>query len=288
MILSFNELYGKVKSFLGIEDTDINHFFVKMGTNILLCIAILIIGFWVVKMVIKGVKKIMRKSKTDESLVTFLSSLLTMVLKVLVVISAITQLGVEMTSFVTILGAAGLAVGLAFSGTLSNFAGGVMILIFKPFKVGDTVITQGEQGVVKEIQIFNTYLHTSDNKVVILPNGPIANGNITNFTKAEKRRVEWVFGVSYGDDIKVARDLLTKFIKEDKRILKDPEPFIGVESLTNTSVDISVKVWAKTDHYWDIYYSINERVYREFELAGLHFPHANVQILSDNSIAPVE
>lgn len=288
MILSFNELYGKVKSFLGIEDTDINHFFVKIGTNILLCIAILIIGFWVVKMVIKGVKKIMRKSKTDESLVTFLSSLLTMVLKVLVVISAITQLGVEMTSFVTILGAAGLAVGLAFSGTLSNFAGGVMILIFKPFKVGDTVITQGEQGVVKEIQIFNTYLHTSDNKVVILPNGPIANGNITNFTKAEKRRVEWVFGVSYGDDIKVARDLLTKFIKEDKRILKDPEPFIGVESLTNTSVDISVKVWAKTDHYWDIYYSINERVYREFELAGLHFPHANVQILSDNSIAPVE
>lgn len=288
MILSFNELYGKVKSFLGIEDTDINHFFVKIGTNILLCIAILIIGFWVVKMVIKGVKKIMRKSKTDESLVTFLSSLLTMVLKVLVVISAITQLGVEMTSFVTILGAAGLAVGLAFSGTLSNFAGGVMILIFKPFKVGDTVITQGEQGVVKEIQIFNTYLHTSDNKVVILPNGPVANGNITNFTKAEKRRVEWVFGVSYGDDIKVARDLLTKFIKEDKRILKDPEPFIGVESLTNTSVDISVKVWAKTDHYWDIYYSINERVYREFELAGLHFPHANVQILSDNSITPVE
>lgn len=286
MILSFNELYGKFKSFLGIQDTDINHFFVKIGTNILLCVAILVIGFWVVKMVIKGVKKILRKSKTDESLVTFLSSLLTMVLKVLVVISAITQLGVEMTSFVTILGAAGLAVGLAFSGTLSNFAGGVMILIFKPFKVGDTIITQGEQGVVKEIQIFNTYLHTSDNKVVILPNGPVANGNITNFTKAEKRRVEWIFGVSYGDDIKVARDLLTKFIKEEKRILKDPAPFIGVESLTNTSVDISVKVWANTEDYWDIYYQINERVYREFELAGLHFPHSNVQISAENPVNP--
>lgn len=286
MILSFNELYGKFKSFLGIEDTDINHFFVKIGTNILLCVAILVIGFWFVKMVTKGVKKILRKSKTDESLVTFLSSLLTMVLKVLVVISAITQLGVEMTSFVTILGAAGLAVGLAFSGTLSNFAGGVMILIFKPFKVGDTVITQGEQGVVKEIQIFNTYLHTSDNKVVILPNGPVANGNITNFTKAEKRRVEWIFGISYGDDIKVARDLLTKFVKEDKRILKDPEPFIGVESLTNNSVDISVKVWANTEHYWDVYYHINERVYREFELAGLHFPHSNVQISTENLVNP--
>ena len=271
----------KVEKLFGINYSDINHFFVKMGTNLLIAVAILVIGFWCVKMLMKTFKKILRKSNTDESLVTFLSSLLTMLMKMLIVVSAITQLGVEMTSFVTVLGAAGLAVGLAFSGTLSNFAGGVMILIFKPFKVGDTIIAQGEQGTVKEIQIFNTYLHTSDNKVVILPNGPIANGNITNFTKADNRRVEWVFGISYGDDLKVAKQLLTRFIEEDNRVFSDPAPFIGVEALTNNSVDISVKVWALTSDYWDVYYHINERVYKEFELAGLHFPHANVQISAE-------
>ena len=230
----------KLDNFFGVKYSDINTFLIKIGTNVLLAITILIIGFWLVKMSVKGLKKILRKSHTDESLVTFLSSLLTMVLKVLIVVTSITQLGVEMTSFVTILGAAGLAVGLAFSGTLSNFAGGVMILIFKPFKVGDFVLTQGEQGVVKEIQIFNTYLNTSDNKVIILPNGPVANGNITNFTKAERRRVDLIFGISYGDDIRVAKDLISKFIEEDERILKTPVPFIGVEALTNTSEDISI------------------------------------------------
>jgi small conductance mechanosensitive channel len=268
----------KMDALFGIKYSDINQFLIKIGTNILIAVAILVIGFWAVKMVVKTLKKILRKSNTDESLVTFLSSLLTMVLKVLIVVTSITQLGVEMTSFVTILGAAGLAVGLAFSGTLSNFAGGVMILIFKPFKVGDFVLTQGEQGTVKEIQIFNTYLHTADNKVIILPNGPVANGNITNFTKAEKRRVDLVFGISYGDDIRVAKELIQKFINEDERILKDPIPFIGVEALTNNSVDISVKVWAETTNYWDVYYHLNERVYKEFELAGLHFPHSNLQI----------
>ena len=272
----------KIDSLMGVKYSDINQFLVKIGTNILLAVAILVIGFWLVKMVVKTLKKILRKSNTDESLVSFLSSLLTMVLKVLIVVTSITQLGVEMTSFVTILGAAGLAVGLAFSGTLSNFAGGVMILIFKPFKVGDFVLTQGEQGTVKEIQIFNTYLHTADNKVIILPNGPVANGNITNFTKAERRRVDLVFGISYGDNLKTAKDLITKFIDEDARILNEPAPFIGVETLSNNSVDISVKVWTETTDYWNVYYGLNERVYAEFEKAGLHFPHGpQLQIVSE-------
>ncbi len=272
----------KIDSLMGIKYSDINHFLVKIGTNILVAVAILVIGFWLVKMLVRALKKILRKSHTDESLVSFLSSLSTMVLKVLIVVTSITQLGVEMTSFVTILGAAGLAVGLAFSGTLSNFAGGVMILIFKPFKVGDFVLTQGEQGTVKEIQIFNTYLHTADNKVIILPNGPVANGNITNFTKAEQRRVDLVFGISYGDNLKTAKDLITKFIDEDDRILKEPAPFIGVETLSNNSVDISVKVWTETTDYWNVYYSLNERVYAEFEKEGLHFPHSpQVQIISE-------
>jgi small conductance mechanosensitive channel len=229
-------------------------------------------------MVVKALKKILRRSKTDESLVTFLSSFLTLVLKILIVVTSITQLGIEMTSFVTLLGAAGLAVGLAFSGTLSNFAGGVMILIFKPFKVGDFVLTQGEQGIVKQILIFNTYLSTNDNKIIILPNGPVANGNIINFTKAEQRRVDWIFGISYGDDLKTAKELLTKFIEEDHKILKDPLVFIGVESLTNTAVNISVRAWAATADYWEVYYDLNERVYKEFESAGLHLAHSNFLI----------
>ena len=268
----------KIDSLMGIKYSDINQFLVKIGTNILLAVAILVIGFWLVKMVVKTLKKILRKSHTDESLVSFLSSLLTMVLKVLIVVTSITQLGVEMTSFVTILGAAGLAVGLAFSGTLSNFAGGVMILVLKPFKVGDLVLTQGEQGIVKEIQIFNTYLHTTDNKVIILPNGPVANGNIINFTQADKRRVDWIFSISYGDDFEQAKKLVQQFMKEDNRILPDPENFIGLSLLADSAVTITVRAWVKTDDFYPVFFDMNERVYKEFEENGLHFPFPQMDI----------
>ena len=162
-----------------------------------------------------------------------------------------------------------------------------MILIFKPFKVGDFVLTQGEQGIVKQILIFNTYLSTNDNKIIILPNGPVANGNIINYTKAEQRRVDWIFGISYGDDLKTAKELITKFIEEDQKILKDPLPFIGIESLTNTAVNISVKAWAATTDYWDVYYAVNERVYEEFESAGLHLAHSNF-VTNNQVIDPKE
>ncbi len=268
----------RFEGIFGISYSDINQYLLKIGTNLAIAISILVIGLWVVKIATKAIKSILRKSKTDESLVTFLSSLVSLVFKVLVVITSITQLGVEMTSFVAILGAAGLAVGMAFSGTLSNFAGGVMILIFKPFKVGDFVMTQGEQGTVKEIQIFNTYLHTSDNKVIILPNGPVANGNITNFTKAEKRRVDFIFGIAYGDNVQIARDVLTNLINSDERIMQDPAPFIGLGALTNNSVDIVVRVWTKTEDYWNVHFDLNEKVYKEFEKNGLHFPSPTPQI----------
>lgn len=187
-------------------------------------------------------------------------------------VTAITQLGVEMTSFVTILGAAGLAIGMAFSGTLANFAGGVMILLFKPFKVGDTILVQNQQGQVKEIQIFYTYLHTSDNKVIVLPNGPVANGNIVNFTKAGKRRVDWTIAISYGDDYVKAHELLVRFLKEDKRVLKDPEPFVALGNLGPNSVNLTVRAWAKNDNFWPVYFDLNKRIYAEFEKEGLHFP----------------
>jgi small conductance mechanosensitive channel len=262
----------------GIKYTDVNQFLVRIGTNLLLCIIILVAGFWLAKVLSKGLRRVLRKSNTDEGLVTFATSFISMVLKILVVVTAISQLGIEMTSFVALLGAAGLAIGMAFSGTLSNFAGGIMILVLKPFRVGDLVFTQGEKGIVKEIQIFNTYLHTTDNKVIILPNGPVANGNIINFTKADTRRVDWLYSIAYGDDFEKAKKLIEQFIKEDARIIYDPEAFIGIQLLTSSSVDLTVQVWVKTDDVNPVFYSMNERVYREFEEAGLHFPFPQMDV----------
>jgi small conductance mechanosensitive channel len=262
----------------GIKYTDVNQFLVRIGTNLLLCIIILVAGFWLAKVLSKGLRRVLRKSNTDEGLVTFATSFISMVLKILVVVTAISQLGIEMTSFVALLGAAGLAIGMAFSGTLSNFAGGIMILVLKPFRVGDLVFTQGEKGIVKEIQIFNTYLHTTDNKVIILPNGPVANGNIINFTKADTRRVDWLYSIAYGDDFEKAKKLIEQFIKEDARIISDPEAFIGIQLLTSSSVDLTVQVWVKTDDVNPVFYSMNERVYREFEEAGLHFPFPQMDV----------
>lgn len=261
-----------------IKYTDVNQFLVRMGTNLLISIVILVVGFWLSNVLARGLKRVLRKSHTDEGLVTFISSFMSMVLKVLVVITSITQIGVEMTSFVALLGAAGLAIGMAFSGTLSNFAGGIMILVLKPFKVGDIILTQGEKGEVKEIQIFNTYLYTTDNKVIILPNGPVANGNITNFTKADKRRVDWVFSITYGDDYTKAREVLMQLITEDKRILSEPEPFVGINLLGPSSVDLAVRVWVLTDDFNDIFFDINERVYDEFAKAGLRFPFPQLDV----------
>jgi small conductance mechanosensitive channel len=267
-----------LKEIFGIEYTEVNQFLVKMGTNLIVCIVILIVGFWLAKMLSKGIKKVLRRSNTDEGLVTFLTSFLSMVLKILVVITAITQLGIEMTSFVALLGAAGLAIGMAFSGTLSNFAGGVIILVLKPFKVGDFIDAQNEQGIVKEIQIFNTYLHTTDNKVIILPNGAVANGNIINFTKADKRRVDWTFSVSYGDDVEKAKEILLRYVKEDKRILTDPEPFVGLLLMNNSSIDLTLRAWAHTDDYWPVFFEMNERIYRELPQQGFTFPFPQMDV----------
>ena len=209
----------KLESWLGMGKGELWQVIVSNVLNIAIAFAVLFIGFWLAKKVKKTVTKILHKKKTDESLTSFISSLAGMGLKIMIVIVAIGQLGIEMTSFIAILGAAGLAIGMAFSGTLSNFAGGVMILFFKPFKIGDYVNMQGEEGTVKEILIFNTILTTLDNKIIILANGAVANGTITNFTKAENRRVDMVFGIAYGDDLKIAKELLLKFIAEDTRIL---------------------------------------------------------------------
>lgn len=268
----------QIEEFLGLDTGGLRDVLVDIGISIALAILILIIGFWFARILSRGVERLLRVRKTDEGLITFLRSMTLIGIRIMVIISAATQLGVEMTSFVALLGAAGLAIGMAFSGTLSNLAGGVMILFFKPFKVGDYVNLGGEEGIVKEIQIFNTVLTTLDNKIIIMPNGPIANGTIINYTMADKRRVDWTFGIAYGDNLKKAKDLLQSFIEEDPRILKEPESFIGLGELADSSVNITVRGWVKTEDYWDVFFAMNERVYVEFDKEGLNIPFPQLDV----------
>ena len=274
---------NQVEDWLGIKQDKIVGILIDLGFRIALAIAILVIGFWIAKAMGRAVERILISRKADQSLIGFMRSLTSIGLKALVIVTAISQLWVEITSFVALLGAAGLAIGMAFSGTLSNFAGGVMILLFKPFKVGDYVHMQGEEGSVKEVLIFNTILTTLDNKVIILANGAVANGTITNFTKAKKRRVDWEFGIAYGDDLKQAKLLLSRFMDEDSRILKDEGNFIGLGALGDSSVNITVRAWVETEDYWNVFFAMNERVYNEFGAAGLSipFPQMDVHLKSE-------
>lgn len=266
----------------GYTMKEITAFIVEIGTNLLAAVAILVIGLWLAKKIVKRVRKILDKRNLDEGLKTFLGSLIGIGIKALVIITAISQLGIEMTSFVAILGAAGLAIGMAFSGTLSNFAGGVMLLAFRHFKVGDFVKVNGEEGTVKEIQIFNTILVTPDNKTIILPNGPLANGNITNYTTADLRRVDFEFGFGYGEDYQLARKTVMDLVNAHEAALKDPEPFIGLGSMGDSAVNIKVRVWTKKEDYWPFHFYLNEAVYKTFsETEGLSIPYPQMDVHLD-------
>jgi small conductance mechanosensitive channel len=254
---------------------------VEYGTGLVYALLVLIFGFWIAKLITKSIKKMMLKGEMDDSLVPFLSSLISTVLKLLVVISALGMLGIEMTSFIALLGAAGLAVGMALSGTLQNFAGGVMILIFKPFKAGDFIDAQGHMGVVKEIQIFNTILTTGDNKTIIIPNGGLSTGAMVNFSTQPKRRVDWTFGIGYGDDADKAKQVLRALLDTDKRILQDPEPFIALSELADSSVNFVVRAWVNASDYWGVYFAMNENVYKTFEKEGLNIPYPQMDIHLD-------
>ena len=241
-------------------------------------IVALIIGLWFIRVITNGLTKLMKARNVDDSLQPFLRSLLNIALKTLLVVSVLSMLGIEMTSFVAILGAAGLAVGMALSGTLQNFAGGVMILIFKPFKVGDVITSQGYTGTVYEIQIFNTILKTPDNKHIIIPNGGLSTSSLVNFSKETTRRVDWTFGIGYGDDIDKAKSVLQQLIDDDQRIKNDPEPFIAVSELADSSVNFTVRVWVNAPDYWGVYFSMNENVYKTFGKEGLNIPYPQMDI----------
>lgn len=258
-------------------------FIVNNGIKLLGAIVILIIGFWIVKKLSRVIYNVMEKRDIDPSLRSFISSFLSITLKILVVISILGMVGIPMGSFIAILGAAGLAVGLALSGTLQNFAGGVLILILKPFKVGHFIEAQGFMGTVKEIQIFNTVLTTPDNLTIVIPNGGLATGSLTNFSATEKRRAQWVFGIAYGDSYKKAEAILQKIIDDDPRVMKDPPPKIFLSNLNDSSVDITVRAWATMEDFWPLNFDIHEKVYDAFNREGINIPFPQMDVHLHNN-----
>jgi len=251
---------------------------VEYGPKLLGAIAVWIIGGWIIKALIRGFGRIMDRSKMDASLVPFLKGIIGALLKVMLVISVLSMLGIQMTSFIAILGAAGLAIGMAMSGTLQNFAGGVMILIFKPFKVGDLIDAQGYLGTVSAIQIFNTILKTPDNKTIIIPNGGLSTSSMTNYSTEDTRRVDWTIGIAYGDDVDKARKVIKQLSDEDSRVLKDPEVFIQVSELADSSVNFAVRAWVKSADYWGVFFDMNEKVYKTFDKEGLNIPFPQMDV----------
>lgn len=254
---------------------------IAYAPKLLLAIVTLIVGFWVIGSIVKLINKIMTKRNLDPALHQFLGGILSITLKIALVISVMGMVGIEMTSFVAILGAAGLAVGMALSGTLQNFAGGVLILILKPFKIGDFVEMQGHMGTVTEIQIFNTILLTPDNKKIIIPNSPISTGSLTNFSAMPTRRVDFTFGIGYNDDIDKAKAVLFDIIKGQDKIMGDPAPFVAVSELADSSVNFVVRVWVNAPDYWDVYFYMNETVKKTFDKEGISIPYPQMDVHVD-------
>lgn len=243
------------------------------GLRLLGAIAIWFIGNWIIKYLMVAAKKLMTKREIEESLQKFLLDLLGWALKIFLIIAILAKLGVETTSFAAVLAAAGLAVGMALQGSLSNFAGGVLIMIFKPFKIGDLIEAQGEMGTVKEIEIFTTKLTGLSNKEIIIPNGALSNGNIINYSTEGTRRVDLVFGVSYDSDIKQVKEVIMDVLTSNPKVLKEPAPSVNVLTLADSSVNFAVRPWSKGEHYWDVYFETTEKVKLALDAAGIEIPY---------------
>ncbi len=255
----------------GLKDT-VYQLLTVYGLRVVAAIAILIIGRWVAKGLRNFISRLMAKNKVDETLNKFVTSLSYVALLAFVVIAALNQLGIQTASFIAILGAAGLAVGLALQGSLSNFAAGVLMIIFRPIAVNDFIEGAGVTGTVEEIKIFTTTLITPDNKTIFIPNAKLMGDNIINYTTRGTRRVDVSIGIGYGDDIDKARKVIEQIVSEDERIEKDPAPAIVVSELADSSVNFSVRVWASADQYWSVYFDILEKVKKRFDAEGISIP----------------
>lgn len=245
----------------------------EYAPGLALALLTLVIGWWIIGRVIAGVSRGFEKSAMEPTLHKFLISLISIMLKALLLISVASMVGIETTSFIAVLGAAGLAIGLALQGSLGNFAGGVLILIFRPYKVGDFVEISGHSGTVRGIEIFNTVLATPDNKIIIVPNGAASNNAIVNYSKEATRRVDIVFGIGYDDDLRKAKQILEDLIKADERILEDPAPLIVISSLGDSSVNITTRSWVEAADYWPVYFELTEEAKLAFDDNGITIPY---------------
>jgi small conductance mechanosensitive channel len=258
----------------------IQEFSMAVGLKILTAALILVAGRWVARIIRNATEKVMSRSNVDTTLIPFVGNLVYFALITFVILAALAHLGVQTTSFIAVIGAAGLAVGLALQGSLANFAAGVLMLIFRPFKVDDFIEGAGVSGVVEEINIFTTHLRTLDNKTVIIPNAKITGDNITNYTRKEKRRVDLVVGVSYKDDIGNVKRVISDVLGGDARVLKDPAPTVAVLELGESSVNFAVRPWVSTADYWNVYFDTTENLKKRFDAEGIHipFPQRDVHI----------
>lgn len=261
MEMDFSNLLAKVYELLTVY-----------GMRVVAAIVIFVVGRWVAMGVAKIIKRVMLKSKVDVTLVSFVRNLSYIALLAFVIIAALNQLGIQTASFIAVLGAAGLAIGLALQGSLGNFAAGVLMIIFKPFKVGDFIEGAGTAGTVEKIEIFTTQLKSPDNKTIIVPNGKMTGDNIVNYTMKGTRRVELVFGIGYDDDIDKARSSIKEIVDQDGRVLKDPAPQIVVAELANSSVNFKVRVWTSSDDYWPFFFDTTEKVKKQFDAQGISIP----------------
>ena len=255
-------------------------FVIYYGPRLLGAILIFIIGSWIVKKLVKGLDKVMSNTKYDLTLQRFFHNILSIALKIILLLIIASTIGIDITAFAAVIAAAGLAVGLALQGSLSNFAGGVLIMIFKPFKVGDLIEAQGIIGEVKEIDIFNTQLLSPDNKRLIVPNGAMANGNIINYTTEGKIRVDIEIGVSYSSDIKQVKEVLSQVLADNPLVLKNPSPFVGVSALADSSINFTVRPYCKPKHYWEVYFGTFEKVKIALDKAGIEIPFPHRVVIS--------
>ena len=255
---------------------------ISAGKNILIAIIVYIVGRFLISLIQRVMGNMLSRRKVEISIQTFLKSLVSILLNVLLIVSVVGALGINTTSFAALLASAGVAIGMALSGNLQNFAGGLIILFFKPYKVGDWIESQGVSGTVKEIQIFHTILTTGDNKVIYIPNGAMSSGVVTNYNTQTTRRVEWIVGVDYGEDYNKVQQIVRDILTADKRILTDPAPFIALHALDASSVNVVARVWVNTADYWGVYFDINKTIYETFNEKGINFPFPQLTVHQGN------
>ena len=263
----------------------VKNYAMNYGINILVALLILIVGMWIAKAITKSIGKVLHKREMDPTLIKFLTSLTKTLLYAFVIIAAIDKAGIESTSIIAVLGAAGLAVGLALQGSLSNFAAGVMLIIFKPIKVSDFIEAAGVMGVVQEIGIFVTTLTSPDNKTIFVPNSQMSGGIITNYSTKDTRRIDMEFGIGYSDDIDKARSVILDVLKNDSRILQEPAPDVFVGTLADSSVNFKVRPWVKGDDYWGVYFDVTENIKKKFDEhnVSIPFPQTDVHLFNESN-----